>query len=219
MRPLIFHLADNAMVEGLKGFFGRDNWHHALGCAQISIDPENNSDFFKVPGANDQAIWKRAHENLMPFPKLYERAIIILDEHFDPSPGAAVLEQEIAVNMEKSGWKRERFEVIVIQPMLEAWLWMDNPNIAAAFGVESYEALKSKLIAQELWEEGAAKPHELKRAVQVATGLGKIKSGRKTFSTVFGAASRRALDACEEPGFKKLRQTLQSWFPAEGGQA
>src|SRR5438093_1003072 len=99
MKPLVFHLADGAMVEGLKGFFRRNNWHYAIGCGRIDIDPESDRDFFKVPGRNDQAVWKFAHTYLSPFREAYEHAIIIVDEYFDPFPGATQIRADISANM------------------------------------------------------------------------------------------------------------------------
>ena len=112
MRPLVFHLADNTMVEGLKAFFRRDNWHSALDC-------------------------------------------------------------------------------------------------------EHYADLRHRLTAEGLWPAGSPKPSELKAACDRAARLGGSKSGRTVFRNVFRAVSRRSLDRCEEPGFKLLRLTLQTWFPKQ----
>jgi hypothetical protein len=220
MRPLIIHMADNAMVEGLKGYFRRDLWHYALGCAPFALDPNSERDFLKVPGANDQAVWKYAHVHLAPFRETHERAIIMLDEWFDPTPGAEVLQEEIEANMLGAGWARERFEVIVIQPMLEAWLWMESNHVAKAFGWKDYNELRDRLVQENLWNPGEAKPHELKKAAARASKLGKVKSGRRTFANVFSAVSSRSLDRCSEPGFHRFRDTLRAWFPtAQGGAA
>lgn len=78
MHPLVFHLADDTMVEGLKAFFRRDNWHSALDCARFELDPDSAQDFFKVPGENDQSVWKFAHEHLAPFRETHERALVLL---------------------------------------------------------------------------------------------------------------------------------------------
>jgi len=221
-RPLVIHMADNAMVEGLKGYFRRDPWHYALGCAPFALDPNSERDFLKVPGANDQAVWKYAHVHLAPFQATHERAIIMLDEWFGDTPGAAVIESDIEKNMLAAGWDRERFEVIVIQPMLEAWLWMDSDHIAKAFGWKDYGDLKKRLVEENLWNANEPKPHALKMATLRASKLGEIKkkSSRRTFANVFSAVSSRSLDRCSEPGFHRFRDTLRAWFPpTEGGAA
>jgi hypothetical protein len=219
MRPIVFHLADNAMVVGLKGFFGRDNWHHALRCARFDIEPTSEQDFFKVPGRNDQSLWKSAHEYLRPFQRVYERAVVIIDESFDPSPGAQRIRADVKANMLSVGWEEDRFAVVVIEPMLESWLWMENDNVAKAFGVDDYTALRDTLIAEGLWDPGQPKPKatELKRALIRATKMGGKKSGRIAFSNVFEKVSSRALDNCTEPGFRLLRTKLQEWFPQQTG--
>lgn len=215
MKPLVFHLADGAMVEGLKAFFRRDNWHHAIGCARVEIDPDSERDFLKIPGRNDQAVWKSAHAYLAPFRDAYERAVIVLDEHFDPSPGAEQLRGDIAASMIASGWTKDRFEVIVVEPMLEAWLWTDSDHVAAAFGMDNYTSLRARLIQENLWETGQPKPRatELKRACSRACALGGSKSSRATFANVFRVVSSRALNRCIEPGFNLLREALRTWFP------
>lgn len=219
-RPLVILMADNAMVEGLKGYFRRDPWHYALGCAPFALDPNSERDFLKVPGANDQAVWKYAHVHLAPFQATHERAIIMLDEWFGDTPGAAVLQDEIEANMLGAGWAREQFEVIVIQPMLEAWLWMESDHVAKAFGWNDYNELRDRLVQENLWNPGEAKPHELKKAAARASKLGKVKSCRRTFANVFSAVSSRSLDRCSEPGFHRFRNTLRTWFPpTEGGAA
>jgi hypothetical protein len=217
MRPLVFHLADNTMVEGLKAFFRRDNWHHALGCARFTLDPDSLQDFLKVPGENDQSVWRFADKHLAPFLETYQRALVVLDESFDPSPGAVQIHADICRSLAQAGWERERFEVIVIQPMLESWLWMDSDHVAQAFGCQSYASLRDHLVAEGLWAVGREKPTELKAARDRAAQLGRTKSGRTVFRHVFSAVSRRALDRCQEPGFQLLRRTLRTWFPPNGG--
>lgn len=81
---------------------------------------------------------------------------------------------DIAAKMLSAGWTEARFRVVVVEPMLEAWLWMDNDNVAHAFGVKAYSALRAKLIQEHLWEAGQPKPKpaELKRACSRACDLG-----------------------------------------------
>lgn len=217
MKPLVLHLADGAMVEGLKSFFRRDDWQHAIGCGKIEIDPDSEQDFFKVPGRNDQAVWKYAHTYLAPFREAYDHAVIVIDEKFDPSPGAPQIRADISANMIASGWAEDRFQVVVIEPMLEAWLWMESDHVAQAFGVKNYATLRSILVKEGLWDKGAPKPKraDLKAACSRACTLGGNKSSRTTFGHIFGVVSSKALNHCAEPGFNLLRQTLRTWFPKQ----
>jgi hypothetical protein len=213
MRPIVFNLADNAMVEGLSVFFQRENWHHALGCREFDIDPCSDRDFLKVPGRNDDALWHSAHLYLDPFRETHERAVVILDEEFGSSPGAATIRTDVEANLLRSGWEEDRIAVIVIEPMLEAWLWMDSDHVARAFGHPDYQELRARLVEEGLWEAGQPKPYELKAARDRAAKLGRTKSGRAAFANVFASVSSRALGRCTEPGFLRLRETLQRWFP------
>jgi hypothetical protein len=118
-----------------------------------------------------------------------------------------------------AGWERERFEVVVIQPMLEAWLWMESDHVATAFGLSRFVEMRRRLVEQGLWDKDAAKPRELKRARDFAARLGGRKTGGAIFKNVFAAVSSRALDHCAEPGFVLLRQSLQDWFGKLSGVA
>ncbi|MCC5841437.1 MAG: hypothetical protein JJT96_15080 [Opitutales bacterium] len=173
------------------------------------------------PRRNDPGIWHHAHDNLKSHLHTHERAIILLDEYFGGSNGAESLTAEISKNLRESGWDDERFAVIVIQPMFEAWLWADNQNVAQAFGFADFRSLQEALAAQQFWAAGEPKPlpEKMKEAKAAAIKLGgKKRFASRPFVKVFQGISSRALDACAEPGFQKLRRTLQTWFPAEGGQ-
>lgn len=219
MRPVVFHLADDHMEKGLRAFFHRDNWHHALRCARFELDPDSSEDIFRVGGCTDPGMWKEAHFNLASHLKTHEHAIVLIDEDFDPHPGAARIREDIGDGLMSAGWERERFEVVVIEPMLEPWLWTHSDHVATAFGLSRFAELRAELTRQGLWSEGDPKPRELKRARDLAARLGGRKTGGPIFASVFTALSSRALDQCREPGFLLLRQTLQRWFPPEGAEA
>jgi len=215
-RPIVFHLADSSMERGLKAFFNRDHWHDALRCSRFDIDVDE--DFLRVPEHTDGGLLKYAHQNLATYLHSHERAVIILDEDFDPYPGAEEICEDITKNMLGAGWSQERFEVVVIEPMLEAWLWADNLNVAHAFGYESFEQLQAPLIAKGLWDAGEAKPkrERLKDAKKAAMKFGNKKLNGSPFPGLFKILSSRAFDACQEPSFGRMRQRLQEWFPVEG---
>lgn len=214
IRDVIFHLADGHMEKGLRAFFGRSDWHHALGCARFEIDPQSETDLYRVPGHTDGGIWKHAHENLQVFKDRYHHAVVLLDADFDPHPGVEVLVKDISNGMIKSGWEENRFSVIVIEPELESWLWAPNKNIAQAFGHSDFNELRKLLETEQLWNPGEPKPHDLKGARDLAAKLGGKKTGGPIFKNAFEAISRRALDRCIEPGFIKLRAAMSEWFPA-----
>ena len=123
--------------------------------------------------------------------------------------------------MNDAGWSSDRFEVIVIQPMLEAWLWADNENIAKLYGFKDYPELVSTMTEQGHWDAALGKPvkEHLKQARNLAAKKGGLKTGGRLFSKVFESLSGRAMTACSEPGFQQMRTRLKEWFPMDGGAA
>lgn len=221
MRDIVFHLADSSMEGGLRSFFRREKWNLVLGCCHFNIDPDSQQDIFRVGGSTDGGLWKHAHEHLATHFYSHERAVIILDEDFSGSPGANVLREEIAANMKKRGWDNDRFEVVVIQPMLEAWLWANNVNVAKAFGFDDFPSLQELLVERGVWQAGQPKPcaSKLKDAKKIALQFGgKNRLGHSPFGKLFGQISSRACNTCQEPSFKQMHARLQSWFPLEGGE-
>jgi hypothetical protein len=224
MGDIVFHVADKSMEMGLRAFFGRPNWSSVLKCGEFQIDPTSSDDIFRIPKYNDGGVWKFAASNLANHFGRFDRAVVILDEHFDPWPGAAKIYTDIERNMLAAGWPRDRFEVIVIQPMLEAWLWAGDQFAGSAFGIADFSAFRYQLIAEGLWVLGQWKPNDMKGARDRAMAAGGRLTSNILFNTVFEELTTEALDECNEPGFKLLRQRLQQWFPivlapVEGGAA
>jgi len=221
MGDVVFHLADKSMEAGLRAFFRRSNWHTVLECARFEIDPKSDDDIFRVPRYKDGGVWKYAATNLGNHIGRFEHAVVILDEHFDPWPGAAQIRTDIEQNMLAAGWTRERFEVIVIQPMMESWLWTDDASVGAAFGIANFSALRNQWIEHGLWTFGEwkPKPERMKEVTARAMDAGWRMMNDSLFTTAFSEIHKEAVDQCIEPGFTQLRQTLQTWFPPNGGAA
>jgi hypothetical protein len=215
MGDVVFYVADKHMKEGLQAFFRRNNWHHALRCARFAIDPESPRDIFQAAGQNDPGVWKMAGPRLQQHAATHGKAILVIDADFDPYPDPVEIRADVSASMRAHGWTPDRFETIVIEPMVEAWLWADGPSTAQGLGVRDFNALKTRLTADGLWHAGEAKPHRLKEARNAAARMGGRKTGAPIFRAVFTALSSRALDNCVEPGFVLLRQTLQRWFPPQ----
>lgn len=219
MKDVIFHIADAHMESGFRAFFSRDDWHFTLGCHRFDIDPDSNEDIYRRGGYTDGGLWKHAHNNLAPFRERYRYAVIVLDADFEPHPGAEVLHADISANMQSAGWHMDSFQVVVIQPELEAWLWAPNLNVAQAFGHADFDQMKAVLAAEDWWNEGEPKPSDLKAARDRAARLGGKRTGGPIFKGVFNGLSKRACDRCVEPGFIAMRTALQTWFPQQGGAA
>jgi len=219
-RPLVFHLADHHMAEGFRAFFKRNDWHFKLGCAQFEFDPDSERDLYRVPGCTDPGLLSDAHDNLRSHQHTHERAIVIIGAQFPGTPGiddagAAEIRRRILANLRSSGWRENYIEVVVIQPMLEAWLWSESDYVSSVFGVSRFDDLRAKLVKEGVWEKGASKPRDFKQATALARRIKQRVSGAALFRKVF--TCRRSLADCAEPGFIRLRSTLRTWFPPKGG--
>lgn len=215
MRPLVIHLADSEARMCFETFFTRDHFHDSLQCGPFEFDPK--LDIFQDPMITDPDTCWEAHEHLDSYRATHERALIVLDEQWDPSPGAEEICEMIEGNMRKSGWERERFEVIVISPELEAWMWQENnPNVADAFRYRGDPPLRKRLQEDGLWPDGVPKPSDPKEAVRRARIYGKSVSIPVIFK---GICSRVSVKGCKDPAFLKMVAALQRWFPPERGVA
>jgi hypothetical protein len=205
------------MEASFGAFLMQPGFAHKLGCARFAFDPEE--DILRVPEHKDPQVFGLAHENLRPYQRSHERAIVVLDQQFPgtPSGGADEIRQIMKRNLIGTGWHEDRCEIVVIQPMLEAWLWTDSPHVEAAFGHRRPPSLRAKMQQQRIWPDGIDKPPDLKRATATAAAWGGIVVDAALFSALF--ASPRSLGGCKEPGFLLLRDTLRRWFPPEGAEA
>ena len=149
MRDCVFLLADGNMRACVEGFLGRAQFHQSLGTAGFDFD--SNQDLLVDEGGNDPGVYKRAHEILKSYKGTHERAVVILDNHWDGSPGADRIEEDIRNNLLSTGWSEDRIVVIVIDPELEVWLWQDNQNVERAFRHRPPPSLRQVLRDGGLW--------------------------------------------------------------------
>jgi len=217
-RPLVIHVADRQMQEGIGAFFLRADWHIKLACERFDFDPKNRSDLFRIPGCTDPGLYQGAGANLRAHQSTHAHAIVMLDSQFPGSPGtddtaAEAIRAKVLGGLQSVGWQRDAIEVIVIRPMLEAWLWTDSPHVEGVFGHNPPPSLRQRMRDAGLWPADAAKPTDLKTATATAARWGGKKSDAALFKNVLG--SGRSLTGCIEPGFVLLRQTLKRWFPPE----
>jgi len=208
VRDCIFLLADLGMEAAFKGFFSRQNFHYALGTAQFRFDPKQ--DIICDRAGNDPGVYTRAHELLRPYQSSHQNAAIVLDNAWEGSPGVDKIRSDISARMERVGWERNRFVVIVIDPELEAWMWQDNPHIAEAFGFEKSPSLRKWLYKQGLWAINSPKPSDPKLAFEKTLKASKAKIPSVVFKKI---CSEVSLKYCVDDAFGLFKSTLQNWFP------
>ena len=165
----------------------------------------------------DPGCRRRASEFLRPFLKRMCRAVVVFDRHGcgDSRAGAAI-EESVERDLAANGW-RGRSRVIVIEPELETWLWTGSPQVSAALGWgQDYVGLRSRLEAAGLWGKHLPKPDDPKRAATAAIRWAPAPRKLRRSAAWFGSlAGRMPLEQCRDPSFRRLRETLQAWFPPE----
>jgi hypothetical protein len=231
--------ADNECAATVRGFFERENFHRALGCGPIrwagtTFDPEK--DVLVHPG-HDPGVWSNPQLVLLSERKAYDKALIILDAAWSGAPRPERLVADIErLAHSKAKWERDRFEVILIQPELESWIWQRNIHVAEAFdfsgpATELWELLALQSLALEkrtkkhhfvpadtasgqppAWARSESKPKNPKGVVEALSSY----CGSGPPSGIFNEISSKvSVTRCEDEAFRKLRDTLRLWFPPE----
>jgi hypothetical protein len=217
MRDIVWLIADLECEATIRGFLERPNFHLSLGCNpfRFSVEEDRVRDTLR----KDPGVWKYGHELLSSKLTTHRYAVIILDNAWDGSPGPAEIEADISRKMVGSRWKENRFEVIVIDPELEAWIWQDNPLVEQAIGHVRPPSLRQKLATttykvtgQVLWPPNKPKPPDPKAAVETVRSMYRLGPASPVFKEI---TSRVSVNKCQDPAFQKLRAALQRWFPPE----
>jgi hypothetical protein len=240
MKPLLILTADNECVATLRGFFERKDFHKSLGCgpiqlAGVTFDVEKD---IRVHPGHDCGVWSDPQMVLFAERKNYAKALIILDEAWEGAPKAENLVSDIEKRAQAEGqWERDRFEVVLIQPELEAWIWQRNIHVAEAFEFPGSDGgLWELLTVQSLaldkrtkkhlfvnldplndvaaWPKNEAKPKNPKGVVEAVSAH--CQSGPA--SGVFNEISAKVgVKHCVDGSFHKLRDALRGWFPEKKG--
>ncbi|OGP93183.1 MAG: hypothetical protein A2156_08510 [Deltaproteobacteria bacterium RBG_16_48_10] len=217
MRDIVWLIADLECQATIKGFLERPDFHLSLECSTFRFSMQD--DLLRDAQGKDPGVWRRAHEFLRGKQYTHRHAVIILDNAWDGSPGPTRIEANITRNMVSCGWNRTRFEVIVINPELEAWIWQDSPDVEEAFGHVRPPSLREKLATvrhkasgQALWPPGEAKPPDPKAAVETVLSMYRLGPASPVFNEI---ASKVSVGQCQDPAFQKLRAALQRWFSVD----
>jgi hypothetical protein len=108
----------------------------------------------------------------------------------------------------------------VIDPELEVWVWSNSPRVADVLGWqgrsrELNEWLRTTTIRigkqeREYLKEGETKPVRPKEAMEAA--LREVRKPRSS-ANFRQMAEKVSLEKCQDPAFRRLKSTLQQWFP------
>lgn len=211
MRDCVFLLADGTMEAMLQGFFNRSGCHQSLETGVFNFDPREDI----VSGTNDPRTYTQAHELLRSYQHTHRYAVIILDNDWEGSRGVETIRTDIRRNMRACGWDDDRFEVIVIDPELENWIWQESQHIVDAFAYEGELTIRQWLREQEppMWLDGEAKPARPKEAVEKVLEMTGVPRSAAIYRQI---TERVSVRRCVDPAFLLLCESLRRWFPAGG---
>lgn len=213
MKDLLFLVADKNMAEAVGGFLERDQIHSIVGCGRFKFDARR--DIKVAVGQNDPGLYVRANELLRPLAEEYMRAVVIVDEEWNGSPGAHDIEGRLLEHLADAGWSEENSLGLVVQPEADVWLWSDSPYSAKALGWASWDVLRPALEKQGLLAAGQPKPERPKEAAEWALRNGDKKTPRSA-ALYRQVSSHASIKRCEDDALKRLLSALRAWFPAEG---
>lgn len=190
MKDLIVAVADGHQEKVMEALLPR-----ILNASQTA---DFNFEMIKNPG-KDSGSYNDSHELLRPFINQYRFALVVFDfegtgvEHL-PLDQVKKNVQEL---LEKNGWKG-RSAVIVIQPELENWMWMDNRNVEQAIGWEEKISLYDWAKKEGLLAEDATKPDRPKEAFLDALRLSRTPLSASIYGKITAKVS---YGKCQDAAF------------------
>jgi hypothetical protein len=121
------------------------------------------------------------------------------------------LEHQVESALSQSGWA-DRAAAIVIDPELENWVFSGSSEVDQVLGWSGNNPpLRKWLKNQNFLEAGQIKPNRPKEALEAALRCVRLPRS----SSLYGSLAQRVgIGRCTDGAFQKLRNTLQSWFPA-----
>jgi hypothetical protein len=206
-RELVILVADGTMRAVFAAFFERQ-FHHVLSCASFDFNPR--LDLFNNPLEKDGGVHRRCHEILRPYLNTHRRALVVLDQQFGGERPAEEVRVEIEHRLNANGWAG-RATAAVIEPELEVLLWQDNVNVERALRHQG-GSLRQVLTADGRWPEGAPKPPAPKEVIQALIRTNRAGPPMVVYSQIAKAVSTVG---CVDPAFRRMRDALRTWFPAE----
>ncbi|AGY59500.1 methylation-associated defense system protein MAD4 [Gloeobacter kilaueensis] len=200
-KDLIVLVADGQQEITLKTLLTERR--QSMGIQNITFD------VFRHP-RRDPGVFHEADKFLDLFmPPAYAHAIVLLDREWEGSPGDAQHQRQLIVQrMQLSGWPEDTFEVIVIDPELEAWIWSTSEEVATVLRL-SWQEIKEIAHSKGYWPAGWAKPT---RPKELFTEI--LRQQRRSSSdAIFQALARKVgLTRCQDPAFLLLCNRLRDWF-------
>jgi len=99
--------------------------------------------------------------------------------------------------------------VIVFDPELEIWAWVNSRHLAIHTGWSDLDSLQDFLINKGLRESSVAKPSRPKEAFEALLREKRIQRSSAIYKKIATDVSFRE---CVDPAFSKFKRVLEKWF-------
>jgi len=162
---------------------------------------------------HDPGVYHQAPSFLEVFQNQYQFALVLLDKEGSGQEHQSVsnLAADLKARIEQAGWVG-RVEVIVLEPELEVWAWVNSPHLARELGWRDLQELHAFVRSRGFWSEHAAKPERPKEAVETALRHKNIQRSSAIYKKI---AERASFRSCRDKSFERFQTTLRNWFGQE----
>jgi hypothetical protein len=201
MKDCLFLVADKDMEFTLKGLLTRGI---SIGIRDISYD-------VNVHQQHDPGCRKTGTDLLRNFSKQYKHCFLLFD--FEGSGELELSAEELEVKLESElnsfGWSNNNAHVLVINPELENWVWVQSQHLADLLELNNSDDIQNWLSKQNYNILDNQKPERPKEAFEYR--LEQIKEPRSS-SLYRELASKVSFKTCTDRTFLKLINILKHHF-------
>lgn len=203
MKDLIVVTADSYQEKVLEALLPR--------IPQSSGTKHFSFDILRNP-RNDSGSYNDSHELLRPYINMYRFAAVIFDYEGTGAEGVKTreeIESEVEELLNKNGWNKRNC-VVVIEPELENWMWIDSPHVEDAIGWEGLESLYIWARANGRIPHDETKPIRPKETLEEALKICRTPKSSAIYKKI---ATKVSYKGCKDPAFLKLLNQIASWLP------
>ncbi len=202
MKDLILLVADNDIKELMEGLLPR--LEHVYGTRPITCDVRRHIN--RDPGCLNESA-----DFLRPFATQYQHAVVIFDKDGcgREDRKRETIEADVEKALSANGWSAGHIAVIVTDPEIENWVWVNSASMSKELNWNEAKALYAWLQENGWRKKDAAKPTRPKEALEAV--LRKTKKPRSA-SIYKNIAEKVSFTKCEDPAFLKLIEKMKSWF-------
>ncbi len=201
MKDLVILVPDKNTQFVLNGLLPR---HQALQIRPLEYD------IFIHP-QRDPGVYRYASTFFRQFFRQYDYALVFIDREGcgQEDKTASEIRENIQSDLNRNGWQ-DRCDVVVFDPELEIWAWVDSPHLAHFLGWENLTTLHEFIKQEGFWIENDPKPNRPKESIETALREKEIQRSSAIYRNI---ASNASFSDCEDSSFLHFKSVLTQWFP------